>query len=875
MRFNVVASLLEGWGRFSDPDRLGSSDEGGAKRLALARLAPGSPFRVGFASFSETIRPLFALCILNIFAISRASAETSSPAAIEAELHSFKELGSVLYVAAHPDDENTQLITYLARGRGYRTAYLSLTRGDGGQNVLGSEFGEKLGVARTQELLAARRLDGGQQFFTRAIDFGFSKDFQETLSVWDRQEVLADVVRVIRTFRPDVVITRFSPQPSGTHGHHTASAVLALEAFKLAGEPKAFPEQLHDLTPWQPKRLLWNSGGPRGSTTSTEALKIDVSGNDPVLGMTFADLAGKSRAMHKTQGFGNFAGPTGTGPRIESFQLLAGEPATTDVIDGVDTTWSRIPGGEEVGKLADEAIAAFSPQNPAAAVSALLKLRARLAKLKDEPLVSAKRQQLDHVLQSCLGLEVQTTVPQAEAVPGETLALHHSVTVRAAEPVSWIGIRYPVTKRAESGTIALKAGEPFVRELTEKLPDDTPLTQPYWLRAEGATGTFRVDDPTLIGRAENPPAFPVEFLFEVAGQTLVVADEPLESSTSSAPIEKRRHLDVIPPVTLRFTSEVELFAPGVARDIELEIAAQRPESRGTVQLDAPAEWKVAPANQEFSLSAVGEKKRVVFKLTPPSTSTIARLGAAAEIKGHRYQTQRVEVRYAHIPLQLLQPAARLKAVALEVAKRGQRVGYLPGAGDNVAESLQQIGYAVKPLTGDDLTAEGLKDLDAVVIGVRALNTRGDLSGKMPALFSYVEGGGTVVTQYNNPNGLKVEKIAPFDLKISGERVTDEKAVMTFLAPEHPALNVPNKITPADFEGWVQERGLYFPNQWDGHFTPILACSDAGEGPLKGGLLIAQHGRGYFVYTGLAFFRQLPAGVPGAYRLFANLISLGK
>ena len=427
---------------------------------------------------------------LSVFYLSGHAAEDTPPAAIEAELRSFKELGSVLFVAAHPDDENTQLITYLARGRGYRTAYLSLTRGDGGQNVLGSDFGDKLGMARTQELLAARRLDGGRQFFTRAIDFGFSKDFQETLRVWNRQEVLSDVVRVIRSFRPDVVITRFSPQPGGTHGHHTASAVLALEAFKLAGDPKAFPEQLQTLAPWQPKRLFWNSGGPRGSTASAEALKIDVSGNDPVLGLTFADLAGKSRAMHKTQGFGNFAGSSGSGPRMEAFQLLAGDPAEKDILDGVETSWARIPGGEEIGKSAEEILTTFNAQDPAASVPRLLKLRSRLATLKDEPRLHDKRLQLDHILQSCLGLEVQTTLPQAEVVPGEALALQHAVTIRATEPVRWMGLHYPVTNHDVKHPVTLKPGETATAEASEKLPGTTPLTQPYWLRAEGATGRW-------------------------------------------------------------------------------------------------------------------------------------------------------------------------------------------------------------------------------------------------------------------------------------------------------------------------------------------------------------------------------------------------
>ncbi len=367
--------------------------------------------------------------------VAGADPATNSAPAILQELKSFREMGSVLYIAAHPDDENTLLIAYLARGRNYRTAYLSLTRGDGGQNVLGPQFDEKLGVARTQELLAARRLDGGRQFFSRAMDFGFSKDYKETLGIWDRQQVLSDVVRVIREFRPDVIVNRFSTVPGGTHGHHTASAVLGLEAFKLAGDPKAFPEQ--NLPPWQPRRIFVNGrGGNDGG------IQMEISGDDAVTGLSFTELAARSRAMHKTQGFDNFRGfGGGNGPRTESFQLLAGEPATNDIMDGIDTTWNRVAGGAEIGKLADSIIADFNPQDVSASVPALLKMRALVAALPDkDSVVEGKSKQLDHILQSCLGLEVETTITSSEVVPGETMQLHHSVTVHSDTPVRWVAI---------------------------------------------------------------------------------------------------------------------------------------------------------------------------------------------------------------------------------------------------------------------------------------------------------------------------------------------------------------------------------------------------------------------------------------------------
>ncbi|MGO8839311.1 MAG: PIG-L family deacetylase [Limisphaerales bacterium] len=811
--------------------------------------------------------------------VAARAVETPPPAAaILQQLQSFREMGSVLYVAAHPDDENTLLIAYLARGRNYRTAYLSLTRGDGGQNVLGPEFGEELGVARTQELLAARRLDGGRQFFSRAIDFGYSKDYRETLNIWDKHQVLSDVVRVIREFRPDVVIVRFSPQPGGTHGHHTASTVLALEAFKLAGDTNAFPDQLRDLTPWQPKRILWNSGGFQRGGTGTNAIRMEITGNDPVSGESFAEVAARSRAMHKTQGFDNFRGfGGGGGPRTESFQTLDGEPATNDILEGIDTTWNRVPGGAEIGKMADEVIARFDPANPSASAPALLELRSRLTALPfADPLVVEKRAQLDRILQTCLGLEVETTISNAEVVPGEEMKLHHSVVVHSDIPVRWLGVRYPGINVAEDAkSKALRPNQPASRDSAQTLPANTLLSQPYWLREEGTPGMFRVDDTTLIGRPENPPVFPVEQIFEVGGQTLVVPDEPVQIKTNTANQKVRRRLDVIPPVSLGFDSGVRLFAPGQSRRVKVEITAYRTDVAGTVQLQAPTGWAVAPTNQTFHLAKAGDHKRCKFTVTAPADFTTGKIIASAEIGGVRYQNERKEINYPHIPLQLLQPTASLKAVSLNLAIRGRKIGYLPGAGDSVADSLKQMGCSVTILTDVDLTPERLRGLDAVVIGVRAFDVRTNLEAHLPGLFTYVEAGGTVVEQYNRPENSRTLKLAPYDLHLSGDRVTDENATVTFLAPDQPVLNTPNKITAADFTGWVQERGIYFPNQWDERFTPILACSDPDEAPLKGGLLVAPYGKGHFVYTSLVFFRQLPAGVPGAYRLFANLISLGK
>jgi LmbE family N-acetylglucosaminyl deacetylase len=813
-----------------------------------------------------------------------ATTEPQLVSPIVQDLRSFNCLGSVLLVAAHPDDENTQLLAYLARGRVYRTAYLSVTRGDGGQNVLGPEFGQELGLIRTHELLSARQLDGARQFFTRALDFGFSKDYQQTLSVWDHQQVVADVVRVIRTFRPDVVVTRFSTLPSNTHGHHTASAVVALEAFKVCGDPKAFPEQLKELAPWQPKRIMLNgfAAGFRpagqevpGAANTNNAIRIDVSGNDPVTGESFSAIAGRSRAMHKTQGFGN-AGGGGRGgrgggaggARPESFQLLDGEPAAKDILDGVDTTWGRFPGAAEIGQLTDDAIAKFNPQDSSASVPALLAIRARLNKLPTDPVIDEKRQQLDRILQTCLGLSVQTTVAQAEVVPGESLKMQHRATVKSAVPVRWMGVRYPITKAQINEPIDLKSDQETTRDQTQTLPANLPLSQPYWLREDGTAGMFRVDEASLIGQPINPPSFPIEQIFEVGGQTLVIPDEPVAGP-------RNRQLDVIPPVALNFGSDVQLFAAGASHPATVEVTAYRAGAAGILHLEAPSGWTVSPSTQNFNLAAVGDHAKFTFTIQGPPQLASADIIAHVEINGRQFDNKRVEINYPHIPFLLLQPPARLKAIGIDLAIRGKNVGYIAGAGDSVAESIEQMGYTVTELAGTDLTAEKLKGLDAVVIGIRAFNVRKDLATGMPALFDFIKAGGNVIAQYNRPDGLQTNQLAPYDLRIANLRVTDRNSTMTFLAPDHPVVNTPNKITAADFQGWVQERGIYFPQTWDAKFTPIFACNDSGESPLKGSLLVADYGKGHFIYTGLVFFRELPAGVPGAYRLMANLVSLGK
>ncbi|HVU33465.1 MAG TPA: PIG-L family deacetylase [Opitutaceae bacterium] len=879
------------------PTRHHKSSSAAGERSPLFPVREAIPGRSGGQARSWRRLGTCALATLAGFGLSSPTAATATSAAPPAasapanrdaiaalhQLRTFATTGRVLHIGAHPDDENTQLITYLSRGRGYDTAYLSITRGDGGQNLLGPQFGELLGVARTQELLAARRIDGGRQYFTRAIDFGFSKNPEETLRIWNRREVLGDVVRVIREFRPDVIVTRFPiPPGSGGHGHHTASAILAFEAFKLAADPTAYPGQLREgLKPWQAKRIVWNVftfGGRGTGPLHGPTIQVDIGGDDPVTGEAFGTIANRSRGMHKTQGMGGFSTRRSSGPNPQTFMLLAGEPMQHDIMDGVDTTWSRVPGGADIGRLTQAAIAAFNPRDPAASVPALLAIRRELARLPDGTIVDDKRAQLDRVVQRCLGLDVQTLAAESDVVPGETVPAKAVVRVAGRLPVTWVSVDVPgrhITINADvpaDGSASRAVEYPVARE--------TPLTQPYWLREPPAPGMYQVADPTLIGRPENPPALPVTYTLTVGGQRLVLRDElrgTRSLADADAPADRRFPLvTIVPPVSLAFESGgVTLFRPGTSRDLTVTVTAARPQVAGDLRLEAPDGWKVGAA-QPFRIAAAGGKASLRFTVTAPDAPTVDALSAHARVGGFDCTTSRIEIDYSHIPRQLVQPPAREKLVSVDVATRGHRIGYLPGAGDDIPEALAQLGYQVTTLSGADLVPATLDSLDAVVIGVRAYNTRTDLVPRLPALFAYVEQGGTVIAQYSRPgNDLKTEQIGPYPLRLSDRRVTDETAAVTFLVPDAPVLNTPNRITPADFDGWVQERGVYFPSEWDPHFVPMLAMNDPGEAPLQGALLVASYGKGYFVYTGLAFFRQLPAGVPGAYRLFANLVSLGK
>jgi LmbE family N-acetylglucosaminyl deacetylase len=795
-------------------------------------------------------------------------------AEIELAMQKLNVLGRVLYLAAHPDDENTNLMALWANGSLYDAAYLSVTRGDGGQNLIGPELRERLGVIRTYELLAARQIDHGQQFFTRAIDFGFSKSADETLRIWDREKILADIVWIIRKFRPDIIATRFSPEDTLTHGHHTASAILAQEAFRAAADPKRFPEQLSFVKVWQPKRLVWNTSpfffqNRNQPFDATGLTTLDAGGFNPLLGKAFTEIAAASLSMHKSQGVGS---PPRRGARKEYFKLLAGEPMTSGLFLGVDTTWKRVANSGAIADKVQQLIATFAPADPAASVAKLLDLRQTLAQSKDE-WAGAKRAEVESLIAACAALHIESSTAIAAVSPGQKLPIKLEAINRSAVPVKLISVRTPLSGEMVRMDSSLARDEFITKDLEPTIPLDVPYSQPYWLRKPATLGTFTVDDQQLIGLAENPPPFPLEVMLEIAGQELRYSIDTRFRRVDPIVGEVHESVVIAPPVFANLPNAAFVFGDEKAKSVSVRLNSSTGAVNGQVRLDVPNGWRVTPTSMAVDLKSANDQTVAEFTVTPPSTANEGAVRAIVRTDGREFSFGRERIAYPHIGVHTLMPPAEARMVRADIRKRGELIGYIPGAGDEIPQCLEQIGYQVKLLEPLAVTAENLSRFDAVVLGIRAYNTHDRIADLQQQLLAYVQAGGVVIAQYNTTAELKTKEIGPYPLEISRDRVTDENADVRILAPEHPVMNTPNKINAEDFKGWVQERGLYFPDKWDQHWTPILSCNDPGERPHDGGLLIAKFGKGYFVYTGYSWFRQLPAGVPGAYRLFANLVSL--
>lgn len=770
--------------------------------------------------------------------------------------------GRVLYVAAHPDDENTRLLAWLANARHFDATYLSMTRGGGGQNLIGREQAELLDVIRTEELLAARRIDGARQRFTRMRDFGYSKSADETFRIWGHEAALADVVWAIRSLQPDVIVTRFDEKPPN-HGHHTASAILAREAFLAAGDPAAFPEQLtRGVKPWKAARLLYNVPTWRDEPPPAEALAIDVGAYDPRTGLSYGELAARSRSQHQSQGFG-VSGERG--PVLERFVTLAGSPASKDPFEGIPVGWERYgEAGAPVTRAIEKARTSLELDRPERILPALLEAHRALDGLPAEPRVVDARAAVERLAASASGLFVRATAPTPGLVPGQRVKIAVEVIGRRPAPWSLTRLRFP------DGSI-LAVGSPIVpnekrlleREVT--VAADAPVSVPYWMTPAGSS--------TPNGEPRGPAPMTVTAEIEAEGRTLRYEVPVQYAWTDPVRGERVRECVIVPPATVTPARESAVALNGKPAPVEIRVRSGVASLKGRVVLPAPAGWRVEPGAVPVELGSPGDEETIRFDVTPPAGAAPASLAPAVEVDGATWAYREDVIDHPHIPIQAIMQPASVRVVRLQAVVPEGLVGYVEGSGDTVADDLRHLGMRVETLDDAALHGADLSRYRAIVIGVRAYNTRPAVRSHHDRLMRYVEDGGTVVVQYNTQNrlGPLEGRVGPFPLEIGRGRVTDERAAMTFLAPDHELLTKPNRIEAADFDGWVQERGLYFASTWDPRYAPILSAADPGEKPLEGGVLFARHGRGRYVFTGLAFFRQLPAGVPGAYRLFLNLL----
>jgi LmbE family N-acetylglucosaminyl deacetylase len=815
--------------------------------------------------------------------LAAVAAHAKTAAEIQLELRKLNVLGSALYVAAHPDDENTAMLAWLANDRLYRTGYLSATRGDGGQNLIGDEKGELLGVIRTQELLAARRIDRAEQMFTRAVDFGFSKTPQETMAIWGHDAVLGDVVWAIRRFQPDVIVTRFPVTGEGGHGHHTASAILAEEAFAAAADPSKYPEQLKYVSVWTPKRIFWNrfSFGRTidpNDPAVAKSLRVDLGTYNPLLGRAYTEIAAESRSQHKSQGFGS---AERRGTILNYYDLRNGAPASKDLFEGIDTSWSRYPGGETAGAILKQAADSFDPDKPAASVPALLQALDALNRLgampewnpERNPWIAVKRRELLDAIRDCAGIAIDVAAADSAVVPGGEIPVSVTVVNRSDYPfrLSLVGSLYAQPSKAP-GT-ALENNKPVKTDLVLKIPADAAYSQPYWLQRPPSKGLYTVEDPAMIGRPENKYAVPISVTLDDAQQHTLVFDLPATYRWTDPVLgEQTRNVDVVPEVTANLSNSVYVFPEAKAKPVTVWLRSFG-ETMASVRLLVPYAWKVRPASTVVNFTGKGDESRVTFTVTPPEKETVDNMLAEVELKsGKKITLGLTDIQYQHIPAQRIFGDSGAKLVRADIRHTGSRIGYIMGSGDDVPSILRQIGYEVTPITDADLDRGDFSAYDAVVTGIRAYNTRKRLRLAHEKLMQYVEKGGTMVVQYNTLDDLAVAAPGPYPFKISRDRVTVEEAPVKLLDAAHPLLTAPNKITAADFNGWVQERGLYFASEWDPKYTTILASNDPGETEKPGGELYARHGKGVFVYTSYAWWRELPAGVPGAIKAFVNLVS---
>ncbi|MDC3133983.1 PIG-L family deacetylase [Bacteroidota bacterium] len=819
--------------------------------------------------------PLITI-ILSLFFFNTYAQQLSS-AEIFQKIKKLNVLGNVLYLAAHPDDENTRFISYCANEKMFNTGYLSLTRGSGGQNLIGTEIRDELGIIRTQELLSARKIDGGEQFFSRANDFGYSKNPKETLEIWDHQKILADVVWVIRKFRPDIIVCRFPTNGKGGHGHHTSSALLASEAFELSADSSKFKEHLKYVNTWKPKRVVINTGRWWNDNISDDdpaVVSLDIGGYNKLLGTSYNELAALSRSMHKSQGFGS----TGKrGEYLEYFEYLKGDSAKNNLFEGVDFSWKRA--GENalssqnitssVHRLIDEIIRNYNGADPSQSIPRLIKVKELMVKIEDRFWREKKIKEVEDIILQCSGLFLEMTTLSSKKTAKDSVSFTLEIVNRSNLKMQLKSIACRDLKFYKKYEKTLK--ENHVLNLNNKtnIPKTIPISQPFWLLNSPSKGSYNFDSFSLIGNSENRPSAEFEITVEIGGQLINYKRPLIFKWNDPVKGEQTKNWIVCPKVTANINENIMIFSEQKKQSISVTLTAHTKDQTGAINIIKPEGWEVI-GPKEYNLKEIDQQIELEYQISPQKKAKNGFLEFELNSQeAFGFKT----LNYDHIKQQTWFPNSKLQLSYLNLDIVPKKIGYLMGAGDLIPDYLKILNYDIELLICEELTLNKLKNYDVIITGVRFFNVNESSSKIVPFLMEYTKQGGNVIVQYNTSYRLKTKDFSPYPIKISRDRVTQEDAPVTFLNSSHPVMNYPNKILKEDFDSWVQERGLYFPNGWSKEYETIFSWNDRGEKPKKGSLLIAKYGKGYYTYTGISFFRQLPQGVSGAYKLLVNIISL--
>ena len=783
------------------------------------------------------------------------------------DLLKLKETKRILFVAAHPDDENTRLISYLANGEHAQVAYLSLTRGDGGQNLIGKELGIELGMIRTHELLQARKTDGGRQFFTRALDFGFSKNPDETLNNWEKEKLLSDVVWIIRNFQPDIIINRFNTTPGTTHGHHTTSAILSSEAFVISGDTKAFPEQLKLTDTWQAKRLFWNAynwGGQYEADSEKRFHIFPVGDYNPLLGTTYSQIAADSRTMHKSQGFGS---TSQIGAGNDFIEQLNGESFKNSPFEGIPSRWEKIEDGLKIESAIQNALDSFDFTNPENNVKHLLAIKKLMdASMNDEKWFLEKKSFINQLVLANLGVKAEFIIRKEIGYPGEEIETELLFNNPSSLPINLKSSKTSFSD-FQINEIATE-NKPLNKAIKLFIPTDYAVSQPFWLENPLDNSLFDVNDLQQIGQPINQASISSDLTLEIDGQTIYINLPLMYKYNDQVDGEIKQPFTLVPEINLNLDKRHVFLVEGANSELNIEVTFRNDFIEGELNLEGLHKSQY----QVLSMERDDRRKRIIYKVkildSELEKSSIVASFKAKDNRVFNQDTKRIL--YKHIPNLTYFTSTSFDLIKMDIKVSNQKIGYINGAGDDVPDILKNLGYQVSFLENLDIKKAKFKEFETIIIGIRAFNTNQALASNVDELMQYVKEGGNVIVQYNTSSPLLTREMGPYPFSLSRDRVTVESSPVQ-VDFKHPILNYPNQIAASDFEGWVQERGLYFTSNWDSNYSTPFIMQDPGEKASQGSLLFTKYGEGTYTYSGISWFRQLPAGVPGAIKIFVNLI----